>query len=137
MAIALSDSIQASASRLKTPIISIIKTVCIISFFIYVLISMLQRSDSKTIDTAKEVDFFITQYCEANNQLPTSSRLHERFPGLSTDNGWFYFTDDKTWLKVQYPVKWRNSNAIGIPQTSEFTATIYSYNLEYHCGSTK
>lgn len=134
---ALSASVPAIVSRFKKPILSILKSVFIVSFVIYTLISILQILDSKTIDTAKEVDFFITRYCEANSRLPTSAKLRVRFPDLSTDKGWFYFTDDKTWLKVQYPVKWRNSNAIGIPKTSEFTATIYSYNLEYRCENAK
>jgi len=133
----LNTSVPASVSQLIPPLLSILKKILIASFIIYTLISILQISDSQTIDTAKEVDFFITQYCKANKQLPTTTKLRERFPGLSTDNGWFYFTDDKTWLKVQYPVKWRNSNAIGVPKTSEFTATIYSYNLEYSCENVK
>jgi hypothetical protein len=130
-------SVPASASRSRKPILFVLKGASVVFVVIYILISMLQFSDSKTIDTAREVDFFVTQYCKANSQLPTSAKLRERFPGLSRENGWFYFTDDKTWLKVQYPVKWRNSNAIGMPKTSEFTATIYSYNLEYHCETAK
>lgn len=103
----------------------------------YILIPALQYKDRKMIDTAKEVDFYITRYCETNNRLPTSARLHERFPELSTNIGWFYFTDDQTWLKVQYPVRWRNRDAIGRPRISEFTATVYAYSIEYHCGNTK
>jgi hypothetical protein len=101
----------------------------------YSLTSVLQFLDRQAIDTAKEVDFYITQYCEKNMRLPTSARLHERFPGLSPDTGWFYFSDNETWLKLQYPVRWRNRNAIGTPKTSEFTATTYSYSIEYHCGA--
>lgn len=103
----------------------------------YILVSILQYQDRETIDTAKEVDFYISQYCKVNNRLPTSARLHERFPDLSTNIGWYYFTDDTTWLKLQYPVRWRNSDAIGTPKTSEFTATIYAYSIEYRCGHTK
>lgn len=103
----------------------------------YALISMLQYKDRETIDTAKGVDTFITQYCKANNRLPTSARLHEQFPDLSTDIGWFYFTDDKTWLKLQYPVRWRNGDALGTPNISEFTATVYSYSINYRCENAK
>jgi len=103
----------------------------------YILVSMLQYKDRNTIDTAKEVDFYITQYCKVNNRLPTSACLHERFPDLSINIGWFYFTDDQTWLKVQYPVRWRNGDAIGTPNISEFTATVYSYSINYFCGKAK
>lgn len=126
-----------SMSQLIKPILPFIKKIFIVGCIGYILVIALQLTDAKAIDTAKEVDFYITQYCSAISQLPTSARLRERFPDLSTDNGWFYFTDDKTWLKVQYPVKWRNNSAIGMPQRSEFTATIYSYTLEYRCDTTR
>lgn len=103
----------------------------------YFLISTLRYMDRESIDTAKEVDFYITEYCEANGRLPTSARLRERFPDLSTNIGWFYFTDDSTWLKLQYPVRWRNGDAIGTPNNSEFTATVYSYSISYLCGNAK
>lgn len=139
--------INRSASKTSQQTVGMIKLKKFIKFILvsavtgvtlsYILISILQYKDRKTIDTAKEVDFYITQYCEAKNRLPTSARLHERFPDLSTDIGWFYFTDDKTWLKVQYPVRWRNSDAIGTAGISEFTATVYAYSIEYHCGDAK
>jgi hypothetical protein len=122
---------------LANPILSLLNRSALVIFSLYVLISVLQYSDAKTIDTAKEVDFFINQYCAAHGMLPTSSRLHERFPGLTTDAGWFIFTDDVTWLKLQYPVKWSNSRALGKSQTSEFTATTYSYIIEYRCGGSR
>ena len=123
--------------RLKKLIKFILATSVIGIALFNILISILQYKDQNSIDTAKEVDFYITQYCEANSRLPTSARLHERFPDLSTDIGWFYFTDDKTWLKLQYPVRWRNGDAIGTPNISEFTATVYSYSINYHCGNAK
>ncbi len=117
------------------PILSWLNKSALVIFSLYLLISVLQYSDAKTIDTAKEIDFFITQHCAAHNALPTAAKLHERFLGLTTDAGWFFFTDDVTWLKMQYPVKWSNSRALGNAQRSEFTATTYSYILEYHCGA--
>jgi hypothetical protein len=115
----------------------ILATSMISATIFYIMISMLQYKDKGTIDTAKEVDFYISQYCQANKRLPTSAYLHERFPDLSTNIGWFYFTYDKTWLKLQYPVRWRNSDAIGEPAISEFTATVYAYSIEYRCGDIK
>jgi hypothetical protein len=126
-----------SMSRFQRLIKFILATSMIGATLCYSLISTLQYQDRKTIDTAKEVDFYITQYCGANGRLPTSTRLHERFPDLSANIGWFYFTDDKTWLKVQYPVRWRNSDAIGTPEISEFTATTYTYSINYRCGNSK
>lgn len=104
------------------------------AFLIYLVVSALQYSDAKTIDAAKEADFFIQKYCEAHGVLPSVSKLHTRFSGLITDAGWFFYTDNATWLKMQYPVSWRNSHAPGKPQISEFTATVYSYIVEYRCG---
>lgn len=118
-------------------VLSVLNKAALAAFFIYLLVSALQHSDAKTIDTAKEVDFFINRYCEARGVLPTSGQLHARFPGLTTDAGWFFFTDDATWLKMQYPVRWSNSRALGRPQTSEFTATTYSYVVEYRCGGSR
>ena len=122
---------------LTSPILSWLNKSALVIFSLYLLISVLQYSDAKTIDTAKEIDFFITQHCAAHNALPTAAKLHERFPSLTTDAGWFFFTDDVTWLKMQYPVKWSNSRALGKAQRSEFTATTYSYILEYHCGGAR
>jgi hypothetical protein len=122
---------------LSNPILSLLNKSALAAFSIYMLVSALQHSDAKTIDTAKEVDFFINQYCGIHGVPPTSGQLHMRFPGLTTEAGWFFFTDDVTWLKVQYPVKWSNSRALGKSKTSEFTATTYSYILEYHCGDAR
>ena len=119
---------------LTSPIMSWLNKSALAIFSLYLPISVLQYSDARTIDTAKEVDFFITQHCAAHNALPTAAKLHVRFPGLTTDAGWFFFTDDVTWLKMQYPVKWSNRRALGNAQISEFTATTYSYILEYRCG---
>lgn len=131
------DTAPPGGTRLAKAAYSLFKIALLAVLGVYLLISWLQHTDEKTIDTAREVDFFIHQYCEANGRLPITARLRERFPGLSTDIGWFYFTDDKTWLKVQYPVKWKNSHAIGQQKHSEFTATVYSYVLEYRCGGEK
>lgn len=125
--------------RNTNPVLSFLNKSAVAAFTIYLLISALQYSDAKTIDIAKEIDFFINQYCEAHGILPTSSQLHARFPGLNRGNGWFFYTytANPNWLKMQYPVKWRNSRALGEPQTSEFTATTYSYTIEYHCGGSR
>ena len=123
-----------SQTVLTNPILSWLNKSALVIFSVYLLISVLQYSDAGTIDTAKEVDFFITQHCAVHHALPTAAKLHERFSGLTTDAGWFFFTDDVTWLKMQYPVRWSNSRALGNAQTSEFTATTYSYVLDYHCG---
>lgn len=99
----------------------------------YAVISMLQRADAATIKVAREVDAFIRQHCEASRRLPDSAMLSSRFPGLTRDSGWFFYTDDKTYLIVQYPMRWSNKDAIGRPKTSEFTATVYAYTVEYRC----
>lgn len=118
-------------------LLSLLNKSAVAAFTIYLLISALQYSDAKTIDMAKEIDFFITKHCQTRGMLPTSSQLHARFPGLTTDVEWYFFTDDATWLKMQYPVRWSNSSAPGKPQASEFTATTYSYIIEYRCGDTR
>jgi len=74
----------------------------------------------------------------ASNNLPLNQRSrNERFPVLSTNISWYYFSKDHTWLKLQYPVRWRNSDAIGKPAISEFTATVYAYSIEYRRGDIK
>ena len=128
-----------AGSAFNNPIISLLNKFALVAFAIYLLISALQYSDAKTIDTAKVIDFFINQYCETHGVLPTSEQLRVRFPDLNRDNGWFFYayTDNPNWLKMQYPVKWSNSRALGKPQTSEFTATTYSYTIEYRCGGSR
>ncbi|HEX4974344.1 MAG TPA: hypothetical protein VFV48_00515, partial [Pseudomonadales bacterium] len=118
-------------------VLSFLNKSALAASFVYLLVSVLQHADEKTIDTAKEIDHFINRHCEARGVLPTSGQIHKRFPGLTTDAGWFFFTDDATWLKMQYPVRWSNSRALGKPQTSEFTATTYSYIVEYRCGGSR
>lgn len=127
-----------SRTKWKKPLRSVLLATAILGTLGYLGISYLQYQDGRTIDTAKEVDFYITEYCRSHQQLPSAAQLRTRFPSLSKANGWFYFrTDDDTnWLKVQYPVRWWNRQAIGRPNISEFTATAYAYSLEYHCPST-
>jgi hypothetical protein len=104
---------------------------------LYALISIAQHADSATIKIAKEVDAFIVQYCVKNNNLPASGVLRDQFPDLNRELGWFFYTNNKTYLIVQYPVRWSNRDAIGKPKTSEFTATVYAYTVDYHCGKDK
>lgn len=99
----------------------------------YALISIPRYSDTTAVDAATAMDAFIIQYCDDNQRLSASARLHARVPELTAGPGWFYFSGDSTYLMVRYPVKWRNRNAPGLPQTSEFTATDYSCLLEQHC----
>jgi len=106
-----------------------------IGALLYALALVLQRSDAATIEVAREVDAFIIQYCASNKRLATQAVLRARFPGLNVGSGWFFFTDDKTYLKMQYPMKWWNDHAIGERKLSEFTATPYAYVVEYHCGN--
>jgi hypothetical protein len=109
----------------------------IVVVLLYALISIAQSADSATIKVAKDVDAFIVQYCVENSSLPASDILRGQFPDLNRDSGWFFYTNDKTYLIVQYPVRWSNKNAIGKPKTSEFTATIYAYTVDYRCGKGK
>jgi hypothetical protein len=88
----------------------------------------------QTIATARQVDAFIIAYCKSNSGLPASNVLQSRFPGLNRDSGWFFYTDDKSYLIVQYPVRWSNKDAIGRRKTSEFTATVYAYTIDYRCS---
>ena len=104
---------------------------------LYAMIAALQRSDSATIKRAREVDAFIVDFCARSGNLPTSNVLRSQFPDLNRDSGWFYHTDDKTFLIVQYPVRWSNREAIGRPKTSEFTATVYAYTVDYRCGNAR
>jgi hypothetical protein len=108
-----------------------------IGVLLYSLISIFRQADSATIKIAKNVDAFIIQYCGANDRLPASTTLASRFPDLNRDAGWFFFTDDKTFLIVQYPMRWSNKDAIGRPKISEFTATVYAYTVDYHCTKVK
>lgn len=108
-----------------------------IAALLYALITMLQNADSTTIKIAKEVDAFVVQYCKNNNNLPTSGVLQSQYPNLNRDSGWFFYTDDKTYLKVQYPMRWWNKDAIGERRISEFTATVYAYVVEYKCKGEK
>lgn len=105
-----------------------------IGALLHASIALLQQADSATIKIAKDVDAFIIGYCEANDQLPSPAMLSRQFPGLDRDSGWFFFTDDATFLIVQYPMRWSNENAIGRRKISEFTATVYAYTIEYHCN---
>jgi hypothetical protein len=104
---------------------------------LYALISMFQQWDSATIKIAKDVDAFIIQYCETNDRLPASTTLSSRFPGLNRNSAWFFHTDERTFLIVQYPMRWSNKDAIGRQKISEFTATVYAYTVEYHCRKGK
>ena len=109
----------------------------IVVALLYALISILQSADSATIKIAREVDAFIIQYCAKNKSLPASGVLRGQFPDLNRDTGWFFHTNDKTYLIVQYPMRWSNKDAIGKRKISEFTATVYAYTVDYHCGMDK
>jgi len=89
--------------------------------------------DLATVRLAKAVDAVITAYCRETGTLPVRSLIRSKFPALTTDAGWFFFGDDESYLKVQYPMRWWNGAAIGRPQLSEFTATVYSYSVTYNC----
>lgn len=105
----------------------------VLGALLYALISALQHSDADTAKTAKEVDTFIRQYCQTNGKLPIKSILQAQFPDLKTDAGWFFFTDDKKYLRMQYPMKWQNAEAIGERNLSEFTGTVHAYTVDYRC----
>ena len=109
----------------------------VIGGLLYFLISMLQNSDSAAISSARQVDTFIVGYCENNQKLPTLRVLQAQFANLNGETGWFFFTDDKTYLRMQYPIKWWNRNAIGERRISAFTATPYAYVVEYRCKKAK
>lgn len=109
----------------------------IIILILYALIPGLKYSDEATIKKAKEVDDFISKYCDINNKLPNSKALRDQFPNLNIESGWFFYTDDSTYLKVEYPVKWSNDDAIGQKLVSEFTGTVYAYIIEYDCKINK
>jgi hypothetical protein len=126
-------SARQGGRQLKRLLRAMLISVIVMATLSYVLISMLQRSDAKTIETAREVDRFVDQYCRHNNSLPTSGVLKARFPHLTADSGWFFFTDDKNYLRMQYPMQWWNRDAPGEPRISEFTATPYAYGIDYKC----
>jgi len=116
---------------------NILVSLIVVAALSFTLISILQDADSGTIIIAKEVDAFIINYCETNKCLPTRVVLQTQFPSLDWESGWFLFTDELTYLKVQYPMRWWNKDAIGEPRVSEFTATVASYVIEYHCAQVK
>ena len=115
---------------LRAAVVSVVA----LAALLYGVISWLQNADSATIRTAKDVGGFIDQYCAKNGSLPAAAVLRQRFPDLNRDSGWFFYTNDKTFLIVQYPVRWSNKDAIGRQKRSEFTATVYAYTVDYHCG---
>ena len=117
----------------KSALMRRVRIVMVIGALLYLAIAALQRSDSTAIGMAKEVDAFVVEYCASHRKLPPSAVLHARFPNLNRDTGWFFFTNDTTYLKMQYPVSWWNSAAIGERRISEFTATPYAYMVEYQC----
>lgn len=118
----------------KSPIKSALGAVLGVAALLGVGVFFLQRSDAPAIATAREVDAFILRYCEQNGRLPVEAALRAQFPGQNRAAGWFFYTDDRTYLKMQYPVKWWNGNAIGTRRISEFTATPYAYVVDYKCG---
>ena len=59
--------------------------------------------------------------------------LAARFPHLRNASGWTFFSDARRYLRMQYPVKWWNSQAIGVSKLSKFTATPYAYVVEIRC----
>lgn len=109
----------------------------VVVVLVYGTILLLQNSDSATINAARRVDAFITSHCANTNRVPSLGALQARFPDIGKAVGWRFFTDSRTYLKMQYPVKWWNGNAIGVRQLSEFTATPYAYVVEYRCGPRK
>jgi len=113
---------------------NILLSVIIVSALLYSLIAALQSADSATIGVAKEVDAFIVQYCDNERSLPTKAVLESQFPNQNTDAGWFFHTDNRTFLIVQYPMKWWNNKAIGKGKISEFTGTVYAYAVDYRCS---
>ena len=109
----------------------------VIVALLYAAILFLQKSDSSTINLAKKVDAFVIRHCENTTRVPSMRALAARFPNLPRAAGWLFFTDARKYLKMQYPVKWWNRDAIGVRKISEFTATPYAYVVEYHCGKSK
>jgi len=126
-------SIPRIMTSLNKPQGILLAAAMIIFVLVYALISLLQSADLKTIAIARDVDTFILQYCNNNKVLPVSGVLQKQFPNLNRESGWFFYTDDKTYLKVQYPMRWWNKQAIGEPRISEFTATAYAYIVDYKC----
>jgi hypothetical protein len=120
--------------HLNKPLRILLASAMTIFVLVYALISRLQNEDLETIAIAGDVDTFILQYCINNKVLPTSGVLQKQFPNLNRESGWFFYTDDTTYLKIQYPMQWWNSQAIGEPRISEFTATVYAYIVDYKCG---
>ena len=111
--------------------------VAVLAAGLIVVAASIYVRDMATVRTAIEVDSAIVAYCLATGTLPSRSLVRSRFPDLTTDIGWFFFGDDESYLKVQYPMSWWNGAAIGRPQISEFTGTVYSYVIAYDCTASK
>ena len=104
---------------------------------LYAVIFALQKSDEPTIDTAREAEAFINSHCKATKRVPSIVGLLAQFPSVTKKNGWFVFSDARTYLKLQYPVKWWSGNAIGNVVLSEYTRTPKAYVAEFRCGPSK
>ncbi len=125
--------VEAWLAKMRRIIKNTLVTAIAVGLLLYSVILAIQSSDSETIEIAKEINTFIIQYCVDHDNLPTSSVLQMRFPNLNRESGWYFYTDGKTYLKMQYPMKWWNQNAIGKRRLSEFTATVYAYSVDYQC----
>lgn len=117
----------------KSSKILLISSIVVVAL-LYGSILLLQKSDASTIKVARDVNAFIVQYCENTTRVPSLRALSARFPNLRNDAGWHFFSDARKYLRMQYPVKWWNGDAIGVRRLSEFTATPYAYVVEYRCG---
>ncbi|MBI3351684.1 MAG: hypothetical protein HY036_03820 [Nitrospirae bacterium] len=114
--------------------LTILLLIILIMFFsIFALITKFQHEDLKTIQKAKQVDSFIVTFCMENKIIPSLLALKERFPDLNWKTGWFFYTNERDWMRLQYPMRWWNKEAIGTRRISEFTATVYAYAVDYHC----
>ena len=55
---------------MEKPLRTLLQAVIILVTLSYAGISYLQYQDTKTFDTAKEMDYYITGYCKMHQQLP-------------------------------------------------------------------
>lgn len=124
-------------SQVKRSTGIIVISTIVVAALLYALIFALQKSDASTIKVATDVEAFVIRYCKATTRVPSMRALAARFPHLRNASGWVFFSDARRYLKMQYPVKWWNGNAVGVAKLSEFTDTPYAYVLEYRCGKSK
>jgi hypothetical protein len=99
-------------------------------------LTAIRLRDEWSIEIATEAIRQINTFCTTNGRLPDARQLEQRFPGLSTDTGWFYrLLSDGRSATLQYPMAAIRFNAPGTRKVSESTGTTYAYETRVSCAA--